>query len=62
MEEFSNANTSAPMLISFDPDEVRRQARASTQRFSEGILVYMHMRTSEFYLLCQLFSTLISSL
>nr|GMC89629.1 fatty acid amide hydrolase-like [Ipomoea batatas] len=36
MEEFSNANLSAPMLISFDPDEVRRQAVASTQRFSEG--------------------------
>ncbi|XP_031127238.1 fatty acid amide hydrolase-like isoform X1 [Ipomoea triloba] len=36
MEEFSNANLSAPMLISFDPDEVRRQAAASTQRFSEG--------------------------
>ncbi|CAN4107842.1 unnamed protein product [Withania somnifera] len=36
IEEFNNQNPLAPLLISFDPDEVRRQAAASTQRFKEG--------------------------
>ncbi|XAR52992.1 N-(long-chain-acyl)ethanolamine deacylase [Bertholletia excelsa] len=36
MEEFSNKRPPAPLLISFDAEEVRRQAAASTQRFKEG--------------------------
>ncbi|XP_055816034.1 fatty acid amide hydrolase-like isoform X1 [Solanum dulcamara] len=35
-EEFNNKNPAAPLLISFDPDEVRKQAAASTQRFEQG--------------------------
>ncbi|XP_006361991.1 fatty acid amide hydrolase-like isoform X3 [Solanum tuberosum] len=36
IEESNNKNPLAPLLISYDPDEVRRQADASTQRFKEG--------------------------
>lgn len=36
MEEFDAKNPTAPLLISFKPDEVRKQAAASTQRFEEG--------------------------
>ncbi|XP_028083327.1 fatty acid amide hydrolase-like isoform X6 [Camellia sinensis] len=36
MEEFSNKNPPAPLLVSFDAEEVRKQAAASTQRFEEG--------------------------
>ncbi|CAH9074747.1 unnamed protein product [Cuscuta epithymum] len=36
MEEFDNKNPTAPLLISFNPDEVRKQAAASTQRFEDG--------------------------
>ncbi|KAM3219839.1 fatty acid amide hydrolase isoform X2 [Capsicum annuum] len=36
IEEFNNKNPTAPLLISFDPDEVRKQAAASTQRFQQG--------------------------
>ncbi|XP_060168003.1 fatty acid amide hydrolase-like [Lycium barbarum] len=36
IEEFNNKNPLAPLLISYDPDEVRRQAAASVQRFEEG--------------------------
>ncbi|XP_060168005.1 fatty acid amide hydrolase-like isoform X2 [Lycium barbarum] len=36
IEEFNNKNPAAPLLISFDPDEVRKQAAASTQRFEQG--------------------------
>ncbi|XP_057976848.1 fatty acid amide hydrolase [Malania oleifera] len=36
MEEFSNKNPPAPLLISFNAEEVRKQAVASTQRFEEG--------------------------
>ncbi|PHT41706.1 Fatty acid amide hydrolase [Capsicum baccatum] len=36
IEEFNNKNPTAPLLISFDPDEVRKQAAASTQRFEQG--------------------------
>ncbi|TMX04933.1 hypothetical protein EJD97_003718 [Solanum chilense] len=36
IEESNNKNPLAPLLISYDPDEVRRQAAASTQRFKEG--------------------------
>ncbi|XP_052207958.1 fatty acid amide hydrolase-like isoform X2 [Diospyros lotus] len=36
MEEFSNKKPPAPLLISFDAEEVRKQAAASTQRFEEG--------------------------
>ncbi|KAL3350368.1 hypothetical protein AABB24_023046 [Solanum stoloniferum] len=36
IEESNNQNPLAPLLISYDPDEVRRQAAASTQRFEEG--------------------------
>uniref|UniRef100_A0A0V0H9D6 Putative ovule protein n=1 Tax=Solanum chacoense TaxID=4108 RepID=A0A0V0H9D6_SOLCH len=41
MEVFNSKQQSAPLLISFDPEEVRRQAAASTQRFEEGILLLM---------------------
>lgn len=37
MEEFSSKKPAAPLLISFDAEEVRKQAAASTQRFEEGI-------------------------
>lgn len=37
MEEFSSKKPPAPLLISFDAEEVRKQAAASTQRFEEGI-------------------------
>ncbi|CAL5438340.1 unnamed protein product [Camellia sinensis] len=36
MEEFSNKKPPTPLLISFDAEEVRKQAAASTQRFKEG--------------------------
>ncbi|KAK3015115.1 hypothetical protein RJ639_006795 [Escallonia herrerae] len=36
MEEFSNKKPPTPLLISFDPEELRKQAAASTQRFEEG--------------------------
>ncbi|CAN4112011.1 unnamed protein product [Withania somnifera] len=36
IEEFNNKNPAAPLLISFDPDDVRKQASASTQRFEQG--------------------------
>ncbi|XP_028071648.1 fatty acid amide hydrolase-like isoform X4 [Camellia sinensis] len=36
MEELSNKNPPAPLLVSFDAEEVRKQAAASTQRFEEG--------------------------
>ncbi|KAA8545694.1 hypothetical protein F0562_020855 [Nyssa sinensis] len=36
MEEFSNKNPPTPFLVSFDAEEVRKQAAASTQRFEEG--------------------------
>ncbi|VFQ59097.1 unnamed protein product [Cuscuta campestris] len=36
MEEFDNKNPMSPLLISFNPDEVRKQATASTQRFEDG--------------------------
>ncbi|XP_049351366.1 fatty acid amide hydrolase-like isoform X1 [Solanum verrucosum] len=36
IEESNNKNPLAPLLISYDPDEVKRQADASTQRFKEG--------------------------
>ncbi|CAL5438346.1 unnamed protein product [Camellia sinensis] len=36
MEEFSNKKPPTPLLISFDAEEVRKQAAASTQRFEEG--------------------------
>ncbi|XP_016539352.2 fatty acid amide hydrolase isoform X3 [Capsicum annuum] len=36
IEEFNNKNPTAPLLISFDPDELRKQAAASTQRFEQG--------------------------
>lgn len=37
LEEFENKKPPAPLLISFNADEVRKQAAASTQRFEEGI-------------------------
>jgi len=39
MEEFSNKKPPAPLLISFDAEEVRKQAAASTQRFEEGTMI-----------------------
>ncbi|KAM3291339.1 hypothetical protein P3S67_019628 [Capsicum chacoense] len=39
IEESNNQNPLAPLLICYDPDEVRRQAVASTQRFKEDTLV-----------------------
>ncbi|XP_047322897.1 fatty acid amide hydrolase-like isoform X2 [Impatiens glandulifera] len=36
MEEIANNMPPMPMLISFDPEDVRKQAAASTQRFEEG--------------------------
>ncbi|KAG5548329.1 hypothetical protein RHGRI_013884 [Rhododendron griersonianum] len=36
MEEFSSKEPPTPLLISFDAEEVRKQAAASTQRFEEG--------------------------
>lgn len=36
IEEFSNRKPPTPLLISFDAEEVRKQATASTQRFEEG--------------------------
>ncbi|XP_027112749.1 fatty acid amide hydrolase [Coffea eugenioides] len=34
--EFDNKNPSTPLLISYDPEDIRKQAAASTQRFEEG--------------------------
>ncbi|CAK9174075.1 unnamed protein product [Ilex paraguariensis] len=42
MEEFDNKKPPAPLLISFDAEEVRMQAVASTQRFEEGGTTWMH--------------------
>ncbi|XP_071685928.1 fatty acid amide hydrolase-like [Rutidosis leptorrhynchoides] len=36
IEEFSNTKPATPLLISFDAEDVRKQASASTQRFEEG--------------------------
>ncbi|KAK3414066.1 hypothetical protein EUGRSUZ_I02570 [Eucalyptus grandis] len=36
IEEFSHKKPPAPLLISFDAEEVRKQAAASTKRFEEG--------------------------
>ncbi|KAM7482372.1 hypothetical protein LguiB_006955 [Lonicera macranthoides] len=36
MEEFNNKKPPTPLLISFDAEEVRKQAAASTLRFEEG--------------------------
>ncbi|KAK2987419.1 hypothetical protein RJ640_018556 [Escallonia rubra] len=36
MEEFSNKTPPTPLLVSFDAEELRKQAAASTQRFEEG--------------------------
>lgn len=36
LEEFHRANPTTPLLISFDAEDVRKQAAASTQRFEEG--------------------------
>lgn len=36
IEESNDRNPLAPLLISYHPDEVRRQAAASTQRFEKG--------------------------
>ncbi|XP_016539355.2 fatty acid amide hydrolase isoform X3 [Capsicum annuum] len=36
IEEFNNKYPAAPLLISFDPDDFRKQAAASTQRFEQG--------------------------
>ncbi|XP_058189631.1 fatty acid amide hydrolase-like isoform X2 [Rhododendron vialii] len=36
MEEFSRKKLPTPLLISFDAEELRKQAAASTQRFKEG--------------------------
>lgn len=36
IEEFSNKTPPAPLLISFDAEDVRKQAAASTKRFEEG--------------------------
>lgn len=36
IEDFNRKNPTAPMLISFDAEEVRKQAAAATQRFEEG--------------------------
>ncbi|XP_069145920.1 fatty acid amide hydrolase isoform X3 [Solanum lycopersicum] len=42
IEEFNSKNPAAPLLISFDPDELRKQAAASTQRFEQGATTWMH--------------------
>lgn len=36
MDEFNNKNPTTPLLISYDPELVRKQAVASTRRFEEG--------------------------
>lgn len=36
IEEFSNKSPPQPLLLSFDAEEVRKQAAASTKRFEEG--------------------------
>ncbi|KAI6701559.1 hypothetical protein NL676_015883 [Syzygium grande] len=36
IEEFSHKKPPAPLLVSFDAEEVRKQAAASTKRFEEG--------------------------
>ncbi|KAH9605457.1 hypothetical protein KSS87_008328 [Heliosperma pusillum] len=36
LEEFNRANPSTPFLISYDVEDVRKQAAISTQRFEEG--------------------------
>ncbi|XP_023764778.1 fatty acid amide hydrolase [Lactuca sativa] len=36
IEGFSNKTSPTPLLISFDADDVRKQASSSTQRFQEG--------------------------
>lgn len=40
MEEFNNKKPPTPLLISFDAEEVRKQAAASTLRFEEGIAIF----------------------
>lgn len=38
IENFSNSKTPLHLLITFNAEDVRKQAAASTQRFLEGIL------------------------
>ena len=37
IEEFNKKDPPMPLLISFDAEEVRKQAAASTKRFEEGL-------------------------
>ncbi|KAL2454948.1 Fatty acid amide hydrolase [Abeliophyllum distichum] len=36
MDEFNNKKPPTPLLISYDPEHIRKQAAASTKRFEEG--------------------------
>lgn len=36
IEDFNHKKPPAPLLITFDAEEVRKQAAASTKRFEEG--------------------------
>lgn len=36
MEEFKSKKPPTPLLISYDPELIRKQAAASTRRFEEG--------------------------
>lgn len=57
LEEFNNANPTTPLLISFDAEDVRKQAAASTQRFEEGnTLVNCNCVFSSFFALIDLIS------
>lgn len=40
MEEFSIKKPPTPLLISFDAEELRKQAAASTKRFKEGMTCF----------------------
>lgn len=42
IEEFNKKDPPMPLLISFDAEEVRQQAAASTKRFEEG-LAQLHL-------------------
>ncbi|CAK7330355.1 unnamed protein product [Dovyalis caffra] len=42
IEDFNVKKTPMPLLISFDAEEVRKQAAASTKRFEEGGTTWMH--------------------
>lgn len=63
MEEFDNMKPPTPLLITYDPELVRKQAAASTRRFEEGMEISASVQYATVYvqLLCLCRLNLISA-